>query len=277
MKTQNKILRRGLIYAFLALGALSSLFPFYWMITSSFKVSNDIFAYPPAMFPKQFTLENYLYLANSMSIPRTMFNTIFVTFAVVALNLLLSGMVSYALVKLRFPGRKALFIMVLAFMMIPSQLMMVPLFILVGKIGLMGTYSAMILPSCLSSFSIFLLRQAMISVPDDYIDAAKLDGCSHLFIYFRIVFPLIAPMAVTVALTNFFWTWNNYMWPMMISAQRDEIQTLQVAIARYRTVNNVKWGATMAGCVITATPILIVYLVLQKQYIESFMAAGIKG
>lgn len=273
----SRILRKTCIYLFLTLGAITALFPFYWMVSSAFKVSNDIFLYPPVLFPGRFSLDSFLYVFRTINLPLVMFNSAFVTVCTVILNLFLSGMVSYALVKLRFPGRKALFIVVLAFMMVPFQLLMVPLFILVNKLGLMGTYSAMILPSCLSSFSIFLLRQAMMSVPDDFIDAAKLDGCSHFFIFFRIVMPLIVPMAVTVALTNFFWTWNSYVWPMMISAQNDSIQTLQVAIARYRTVNDSKWGPTMASCVITAMPIVIVYLCLQKQYIESTMASGIKG
>ena len=271
------IFRKTFIYLFLTLGAITALFPFYWMVSSAFKVSNDIFQYPPVFFPKRYSLDSFLYVFRTINVPLVMFNSLFVTVCTVILNLFLSGLVSYALVKLRFPGRNALFILVLAFMMVPFQLLMVPLFILINKLGMMSSYSAMILPSCLSSFSIFLLRQAMISVPDDYIDAAKLDGCSHFYIYFRIVMPLIAPMAVTVALTNFFWTWNSYVWPMMVSAQNDSIQTLQVAIARYRTVNDSKWGPTMASCVITATPIVIVYLLLQKQYIESTMASGIKG
>ena len=268
---------RILTYAFLILGAVTALFPFYWMLSSSFKVGNDIFKYPPDIIPTRVTLESYAYVWQTINVPRVLFNTVYVTVMTVVLNMLLSGMVSYALVKLRFPGRNALFIVVLAFMMIPFQLLMIPLFVMINDLGLMNTYAAMILPSCLSSFSIFMLRQAMISVPDDYIEAAKIDGCSHMFIYFRIVMPLIAPMAVTVAMTNFFWAWNNYLWPMLVTANRDSMHTLQVAISRYRTLNDTKWGPTMASCVITATPIVIAYLFLQKYYIESTMAAGIKG
>lgn len=266
-----------LIYVVLIVGAITALFPFYWMLSSSFKVGNDIFRYPPELIPSRVTLDSYVYVWNTINVPRVMFNTFFVTILTVVLNMLLSGMVSYALVKLRFPGRNALFIIVLGFMMIPFQLLMIPLFIMINDLGMMNTYSAMILPSCLSSFSIFMLRQAMISVPNDYIDAAKMDGCSHFFIYFRIVMPLIAPMAVTVAMTNFFWSWNNYLWPMLVTANNDSLQTLQVAISRYRTLNDTKWGPTMASCVITALPIVIVYLFLQKRYIESTMASGVKG
>lgn len=278
-KKPSWFIGKAMIYLFLSLGAISALFPFYWMVSSSFKVGPDIFAYPPVIFPTRFTMDNFILVWNTIEVPRVMFNTVLVTVSVVVLNLFLSGMVSYALVKLKFPGRNALFIVVLAFMMVPFQLLMVPLFILVNKLGMMSTYWGMILPSCLSSFSIFLLRQAMMGVPDDFIDAAKLDGCNHFYIYYRIVLPLIMPMAVTVMLTNFFWTWNSYVWPMMISAQNDSIQTLQVAIARYRMTQGREsnWGAVMASCTITALPIVIVYLCLQKQYIESTMASGIKG
>ena len=276
-KTSRKRIGRALTYAFLILGAVTALFPFDWMLSSSFKVGNDIFKYPPDIIPLRVTFDSYVYVWQTINVPRVLFNTVYVTVMTVVLNMLLSGMVSYALVKLRFPGRKALFIVVLAFMMIPFQLLMIPLFVMINDLGLMNTYAAMILPSCLSSFSIFMLRQAMISVPDDYIEAAKIDGCSHLFIYFRIVMPLISPMAVTVAMTNFFWAWNNYLWHMLVTANRDKLQTLQVAISRYRTLNDTKWGPTMASCVITATPIVIAYLFLQRYYIESTMAAGIKG
>ena len=268
---------RILTYAFLIFGAVTALFPFYWMLSSSFKVGNDIFKYPPELIPSRVTFDSYIYVWQTINVPRVLFNTVFVTVLTVVLNMFLSGMVSYALVKLRFPGRNALFIVVLAFMMIPFQLLMIPLFIMINNLGMMNTYSAMILPSCLSSFSIFMLRQAMISVPDDYIEAARIDGCSQFFIYFRIVMPLITPMAVTVAMTNFFWAWNNYLWPMLVTANKDELQTLQVAISRYRTLNDTKWGPTMASCVITATPIVIAYLFLQRQYIESTMASGVKG
>lgn len=278
VKTKHRVpLGRILTYAFLIAGAATALFPFYWMLSSSFKVGNDIFKYPPDIIPLRVTMDSYIYVWNTINVPRVLFNTVFVTIMTVALNLLLSGMVSYALVKLHFPGRKALFIIVLAFMMIPSQMLMIPLFIMINDMGLMGTYSAMILPSCLSSFSIFLLRQSMITVPDDYIDAAKIDGCNHLFIYFRIVMPLIAPMATTVAMTNFFWAWNNYLWPMLVTANRDSMHTLQVAISRYRTLNDTKWGPTMASCAITAFPIVVAYLFLQRYYIESTIAAGVKG
>lgn len=265
------------MYIFLTLGAITALFPFYWMLSSSLKVGNDIFKYPPDLIPTRWTLESYKYVFSTINVPRILFNTVYVTLATVVLNLLLSGMVSYALAKLKFPGREALYYVVLAFMMIPFQLLMIPLFVMINKMGLMNTYAAMILPSCLSSFSIFMLRSAMIAIPNDFIEAGRIDGCSHLYIYFRIVMPLIKPTATTVVMTNFFWAWNNYMWPMLVTTNKDSMQTLQVAISRYRTLNDTKWGPTMASCVITALPIVIAYLFLQRQYIESTMASGVKG
>ncbi|MDR1107205.1 MAG: carbohydrate ABC transporter permease [Treponema sp.] len=204
-------------------------------------------------------------------------NSVIVSVSIVLLNAFFSSLVAYALAKLRFPGKNILFFIVLAFMMIPFQLLMVPLFLQISNLGLIGKYSGIILPSAISSFSIFLLRQALISLPNDYIEAALIDGAHHFRIFFVIIVPMIVPAFVTVMLTNFFWSWNNYVWPMMVSVQHDEIATMQVAIARYRTLQDMKWGATMAACTLTASPIVIVYLFMQSQFIESVAQSGLKG
>lgn len=266
-----------LMYLVLILGAVSSFFPFYWMISSSFKITNEIMQVPPNIIPTSLVLDNYIYVFSTMNVWQTFLNSLVVSGSTVLLNALFSGMVAYALVKLVFPGRKTLFMLVLAFMMIPGQLMTVPLFLQINNMGLLGTYPAMILPGAVSSFSIFLFRQAMLSVPNDYIDAAKIDGSSHVYIFFRIILPLIVPTLITVVIINFFWSWNSYLWPMMVTVGKDHMATMPVALDRYRTLHAVRWGATMAGCVLTAAPIMVLYLVLQRQFIESIALSGIKG
>ena len=270
-------LKNVLLYAVLICGAISALFPFYWMLSSSLKMSNEIFVHPPVLVPSKLSLEHYIYVFQTMNVPRSLFNSAFTTIAIVLLNAFLSGMVAYALTKLRFPGRNALFGLVLAFMMIPFQLMLVPLFLLVNNMGLLGTYTAIILPSAISSFSIFLLRQAMMSLPNDYIEAAIIDGSSHFNIFCKIALPMVKPMLMTVMITNYMWAWNNYLWPMMVTVQNDHMQTMQVALNRYRTLNDNKWGPVMASCTMTALPIVIVYLCLQRQFIESVASSGLKG
>ena len=269
--------RKLILYTFLVIGAITALFPFFWMITSSFKMTNEIAQYPPNIFPSKFTFSNYEYVFQTMNVFRVLGNSAVVSASTVLLNAFFSGLVAYALTKLIFPGKKQLFILVLAFMMIPGQLMIVPLFMQMNRMHLLGTYAAMILPGAISSFSIFLLRQSMVSLPDDYIEAAQIDGANHVFIFFRIVVPMIVPILLTVILINFFWSWNSYLWPMMVTVGHDEMATIQVALDRYRTLHSAKWGATMAGCVLTAAPIVVLYLFLQKQFIESIAMSGIKG
>lgn len=268
---------KTIMYAILLIGAVSSLFPFFWMVSASLKITNEIVQVPPNIIPSRLVLDNYKYVFETMNVGRTFMNSVIVSGSTVLLNALFSGLVAYALAKLIFPGRKALFMLILAFMMIPGQLMIVPLFLQINRMGLLGTYPAMILPGAVSSFSIFLFRQAMLSVPDDYIDAAKIDGSNHIFIFFTIIIPLIIPIVITVVIINFFWSWNSYLWPMMVTVGKDHMATMPVALDRYRTLHAVRWGATMAGCVLTAAPILVLYLFLQRQFIESIALSGIKG
>jgi multiple sugar transport system permease protein len=276
-KLSRRIVKKGIKYLVLTAGAVIAMFPFYWMLSSSFKIGHEILQYPPIIFPSRLTLEHYLYVFSTLNVPRVFMNSVIVSVSTVLLNAFFSGMVAYALAKLRFPGKNVLFFIVLAFMMVPFQLLMVPLFLQISNLGLIGKYSGIILPSAISSFSIFLLRQALISLPNDYIEAALIDGAHHFNIFFRIIVPMIVPAFVTVMLTNFFWSWNSYVWPMMVSVQHDEIATMQVAIARYRTLQDMKWGATMAACTLTAFPIVIVYLFMQSQFIESVAQSGLKG
>lgn len=276
MKTKF-VIGKLFLYGFLLVGALSSLFPFFWMFSSSFKITNEIAQFPPNIIPSRLVMTNYQYVFDTMDVYRTFMNSVIVSGSTVFLNALFSGLVAYALTKLKFPGKNLLFLIVLAFMMIPGQLMIVPLFMQINSMGLLGTYLAMILPGAVSSFSIFLFRQSMFSVPNEYIEAARIDGSNHIFIFFKIIIPMIIPVLTTVVLINFFWSWNSYLWPMMVTVGHDEMATMQVALDRYRTLHNTKWGATMAGCSLTAAPILILYLFLQKQFVESIAMSGIKG
>lgn len=276
-KKNKRIIERILIYIILIIGAIGAMFPFYWMVSSSLKPSNEILQYPPELIPSTITLEHFIYVFNTMDVPRSFMNSVIVSGSIVILNAILSGMVAYALAKLKFPGKKALFALVLAFMMLPFQLLIVPLYSLIVKYGLIGTYAGMILPSVVTSFSIYLLRQGMITLPNDYIEAVRIDGSGHFRIFAQIITPMMKPVFATVILTNFFWSWNNFLWPMMVAVQHDEIATLQVAINRYRGVQSNNWGAIMASCTLTAIPIVIVYMVLQRQFIESVATSGVKG
>ena len=275
------VLGRALTYLVLVVGGVVSVFPFYWMVSSSFKQNWEILQFPPSFFPHEFTLEHYQVILSTTGMMRGLLNSVIVTACRVQLVVVISTMVGYALAKLRFPGRGALFLFTLAIMMVPFQIFLIPLFLLMDQYGLIDTYAVLIIPGAVNSFSIFLMRQAFLTVPDDYIDAALIDGAGHFRILFRIMVPMVLPMVLTVALVNAFWSWNDFLWPFIVIL-RDQMATLPVALARYSRLvvgggQTIKWGDVMAATTMTGAPIIIIFLILQRRFVEALTMTGLKG
>lgn len=274
-------LERAAAYLVLAIGGVISVFPFYWMLISSVKQNWEILQFPPTFFPRSFTIEHYQVILATTGLVRGFVNSVIVTTSRVTLICLISTMVGYALAKLRFPGRNALFLFALAIMMVPGQVFLIPLFLLMDKYGLIDTYAALIIPGAINSFSVFLMRQAFLTMPFDYIDAARMDGAGHFRILFRIGVPMMMPMLLTVALINSFWSWNDFLWPYLV-INHDYMATLPVALARYSRLvvgggNTISWGEVMAGTTIAGAPMIIIYLILQRQFVEALTMTGLKG
>ncbi len=267
---------QALVYLVLLVGAVISLFPFYWMVSSSLKPSNEILIFPPSLFPSRVTFQAYLYVWSTMDVPRTMFNSVFVSTVQVTLNVFFSSLVAYSLAKLRFPGKGLLFLVVLALMILPGQIMMLPVFLQVNRLGMLDSYAGLILPGAVSSFTIFILRQGFITVPDEYIDAAIIDGARHYYILLRIAYPIIRPLLLTAALINFYWSWNSFLWPFLVISH-DEMATLPVALARYHGFMSARWDAILAAATVVALPIVLLYLAIQRQFVESLAMTGLKG
>jgi multiple sugar transport system permease protein len=272
----RRTIQRAALYVVLLLGAVISLFPFYWMVNTSLKPGYEIFAWPPAMFPSRLTLDAYRFVWNTMDVPRTTLNSIIVAVCQVGLNVFFSSWVAYAFAKLRFPLKRYLFMIILALMILPGQIMMIPLFLMVDRLNLLDTYPGIFLPGAVTPFTIFLLRQAFVSVPDDYIDAARIDGAHHFQILFRIAYPIVKPLLLTAIVINFYWTWNAFLWPFLVIVS-DEMATLPVALSRYRAFNDQRWDAIMAAATVVASPIVILYLIIQRQFVESLAMSGLKG
>lgn len=272
----RRITGHVLIHVILVVGAVISLFPFYWMVSSSLKPSYEILSFPPTLFPSQVTFQAYLYVWNTMDVPRTMFNSVVVAVTQVSLNVFFSSLVAYSLAKLHFPGKGYLLMVVLALMILPGQIMMLPVFLQVNRLGLLDTYAGLILPGAVGSFTIFILRQAFLSVPDEYIDAAIIDGARHYYILLRIAYPIVKPLLLTAALINFYWAWNSFLWPFLVISH-DEMATLPVALARYRGFMSQRWDAILAAATVVAMPIVLLYLAIQRQFVESLALTGIKG
>jgi|DewCreStandDraft_4_1066084.scaffolds.fasta_scaffold14762_2 multiple sugar transport system permease protein len=281
-RTVSRIPGNILVYVILIVGTVIALFPFYWMISSSLKENWEILSFPPTLWPHTLTFTHYQSVLSTIGIVRAFINSIVVVASRVFIVLMVALITGYSLAKLRFPGREVLFVLVLALMMVPGQIYLIPLFLLVNHYGWIDTYAALIIPGAINSFSIFLMRQAFLSVPNDYIDAALVDGAGHFRILFKIGLPMVAPMVLTLVLVNAFWSWNDFIWPFIVIV-RDEMSTLPVLLARFARLltgpvgRNIRYGEVMAAATLTSLPILVVFLLIQRMFVESLTMTGLKG
>jgi multiple sugar transport system permease protein len=267
-----------LLHATLTLVALTTLMPFVWMVSTSFKTAPDIFAQPPQLLPPVFTLSNYERLFALVPFARQFFNTLFTTSIIVAGQLLFSSMAAYAFSRLRFPGRDLLFLVLLATLMVPTVVTLIPAFIIVREFGWINSYMALIGPSALgSAFATFLLRQFMLSIPVELEEAAKIDGAGHATIFFTIILPLVRPALAVVGLFSFIAFWNDFLWPLVV-INSDSLKVLTVGIASLAFgAHGTDWGVLMAGSVLTVLPLIVVFALAQRQIVEGVVTTGLKG
>lgn len=252
------------------------LFPFFWMISSSLKNSVEAFATPPTLFPKHPTLENYRHVFQAMDWPRLFLNSISVTVVCVFLQLFTSALAGYAFARLNFRFKNTIFMIYLATMMIPLQVIIVPLFIEMRQLNLIDSLVGLGLPSVVTAFGVFLMRQAMFAIPRELEEAAILDGASHFRMFFSIALPLCTPTLAALAILSFMSVWNAYLWPLVVIFSPEKM-TLPLALSNLHGENLTDWPMVMAGTTIAVIPIALTYLILQKQIAQSFLTAGLKG
>lgn len=270
------IARPALLYAALAAGALLTLSPLIWTLLSSFKPSVEVLGAPTRLIAEHPTVGNYLTLLSDPVFVRYAINSIVVTAATVIGNILLSAMVGYALAKLDFPGRRAVFAGVLVTFMIPGVVMFVPLFATVSTLGLANSYPGIILPFIVMPLSVFIMRQFMLGVPTELIEAARVDGAGELRIFARIALPLMWPAMATVGILSFMSSWNNLLWPLVV-AQSQDMYTLPVGLAfQAQGDASPDYGLMLAGSVITIAPIVIMFLFFQRYFITGIATTGLK-
>jgi multiple sugar transport system permease protein len=269
--------RRGwLLHLGLVGGLLLVVTPFVWMILGSFKTTAELRRVPPTWLPEQFTLGNYQDLFERLDFGRYFFNSALVATAVTVGNLVFCSMLGYALAKLRFPGRRPLFLLVLATLMVPGLVTFMPLFVLVANMGLVNTHAGLALPFVAQAFGVFLMRQFIIGIPDDLLDAARIDGAGEHYIFWRIVMPLTGPALATLAILMFLGSWNNFLWPLVVATTED-MYTLPVAIALFSTgQHETNLGLLMAGSAAALVPVLVVFVVLQRFFTQGIAMTGIK-
>ncbi len=265
-----------LVNVLLIVGLLCMAAPFVWMLSTSFKGTKDIFRYPPKWIPDEPTLDNYRKLFRTVNIGRPFMNTVITAVSITALSLLICSMAGYAFAKFEFPGKNALFMGVLGTLMIPGQITMIPVFLLLKKMGLLNTYSGLILPGIASAFGIFFMRQFIITLPNELLEAARIDGAGEFFIFSRIVLPLCKPALATLGILNFTGSWNNFLWPLIISTD-ESMYTLPVAVANLAGQYATEYGLQMAGSVMVIMPSVVFFMFAQQWFMEGVAMTGMKG
>lgn len=274
--TKRSALSTGWLYLILTIGFIAVIAPFVWMVLGSFKGEGELRQVPPTWWPQSPTLDNYRDLFDKQNFPRYILNSTVVAVVVTAGNLVFCSMLGYALAKLNFGGKRVVFGLVMGTLMVPGMVTFVPLFVLVANLGMVDSYPGLILPFLVTPFGVFLMRQFIVTLPDDLLDAGRVDGASELRIFRQIILPLCGPALATLGILTFLGSWNSFLWPLVV-AQTQTHYTLPVALALFSTgQNQVNYGLLLAGATVVVAPILVVFLIFQRRFIEGIATTGIK-
>jgi multiple sugar transport system permease protein len=252
-----------------------TMFPFLWMVTSSFKAEQDILTYPPAVFAASYTMAQYQKVFTAIPLWQYVKNTVIFSFAVTTFSLFLDSMAGYAYARIRFKGRKLLFNLVLMTMMIPFQVTMIPLFIEIFKLGLLNTYFGLVLPRITSAFGIFMMRSFFVGLPKDLEEAARVDGLHEFGIYFRVMLPLCKPAMMALGVFLLMGNWNDLLYPLMLTTTT-QMRTLPSGLAMFVGERVTQYGPSIAGTVISILPLLLFYFVAQRYFVAGIAMTGIK-
>lgn len=265
-----------LTYAILILGAAFILLPFVWMILTSVKPSNEVLKMPPVWIPSKIQWQNYVKAFKAVPFFTYLKNSILVTVMITSCELITTILAAYAFAQLEFRGKNLLFLLLVATMMVPGEILTIPNFVTLARLGWINTYKAMVAPWATSVFSIFLLRQQFASIPQSYYKAARMDGCSDLRYLFTVMVPMSRPTVVSIALLKIINSWNSYLWPL-ISTNSREMRTLPVGLAYFSTEAGTDYNTLMAFSLMIIAPTIIVYLLTQKYIIQGVSKTGLKG
>lgn len=269
---------RAFCVAIVLLFVVMAIYPLFWMVMTAFKTYAESITWPPSLFPKVFLLDNFRTVFSIDLFWRYFLNTVIYAITGTFLVVLFSAMAGYAFAKYEFKGKKVLFLFVLSTMMIPTQVTLVPVFLITSSLGWLNKFQGLIIPGVASAFGIFLVRQFSQTVPNDYFDAARIDGASEFRIFTRIFLPLIMPALTTLVVLEFMNRWNDLFWPLIVAGSR-EMKTLQLALtSEFRTLYDTRWSELAAAMCIAAFPVLLLYAMFQQYFTKGIiLTTGIKG
>lgn len=264
------------VYALLTLGGLLMIFPFLWSVLSSFKPPQEILTVSPRMLPEQPTLDNYREVLSTGSFGRWYLNSLLVSAVVTISVCFFSSLAGYSLAKYRYAGRKVIFFAILSTMMIPLEMLVIPWFVAAGHLELVDSYLGIMFPGLISAFGVFLMKQFMEAIPDSIIESARIDRASELKIFLRVVLPLVRPALASLAIFTFVSNWDAFLWPLIVTNER-RMFTLPVGLASFAGAHGIDYHLVIAAANLVVLPVLIVFLVMQKQIIKGIALTGVKG
>ncbi len=259
----------------LTAAAIAVIFPFVWMIFTSLKFEKDVFTYPPRLLPAKWTLENYVNIWNRMPMLLFFRNSVVFAGGVTAISLFLDSLAAYAFSRLEFPGRDTLFIFVLIALMLPFQVTFIPLYVTVRNLGMLNSFTGLIIPRATNAFGIFMLRQFFNGIPRELDDAARIDGAGEFYIYSRIILPLSGPALATLTIFHFMYNWNDFLWPVLITKTSD-MRTLPAGLALFMGEHVIENALLMAGTTLALFPLFVAFLFAQKYFVRSIVMSGLK-
>ncbi|MBV6685640.1 MULTISPECIES: carbohydrate ABC transporter permease [Rossellomorea] len=264
-----------LMTAIMAILAIAYLFPVLWLLLSSFKPGSELFSFPLKLFPEEFTLDNYKYAWSTMEFTKYVLNTSFVTIVATLLTIMASASCGYALAKYKYKWLSVFFICILATTMLPTEVIMNPTFTVIQKVGLYDNLWGLIIPSINTATGIFMFRQFFMTVPDDLLEAARIDGANEGRIFFRLMLPIAKPIIITLAIFSFQWRWNDYIWPLIVISDPNKY-TIQVAIRSIVGADNIDWVLLLSASVISLLPMVLLYAIFQRYIMDTGASSGLK-
>ena len=262
------------VYALLSLGAVFMVFPFVWMVLTSLKTGADVYSF--SMIPNPATTQNYSFVFTRTDFVRWFMNSIFIAVMVVSSVLLFDTLVGYTLCKMQFKGKQLVFILIMSTLMVPTEMLIIPWYLMSAQLKWLNTYWSIMFPGLITAFGIFMMRQFFEGVPDELLEAARIDGLNELGIYARIALPLVMPAVSALAIFTFLGNWNAFLWPVIIVSNK-ELVTLPVGLAMFTTENNPEWERIMTAASLGTVPVLAVFMVFQRQIIEGINLSGLKA
>jgi ABC-type glycerol-3-phosphate transport system permease component len=276
-RTVRQVHFRWLITLAVACGAITVFFPFFWMAITSLKTAPEIQRVPLQIAPDDWlNLTNYFEVFKREPFMRYLLNSAIVASVAAVSSLVVSSLAGFGFAKYHFPGRDAFFLAVVGIMMVPFQSVVVPLYVWINDLGLLDTYAGIVAPDLVSVFGVFLMRQAIETIPNDYIDAARIDGCSELRIFWSVILPSVKPAMATLLIIKFMWSWNEFFWPMVVISSR-EMKVVTMGLMSFTNMYFIEYNLLTAAAVLSILPILLIFITLQRWVVQAVVMSGLKG